>query len=115
MAVAGEDYTVLLQNDGKVIAVGSNDDKQCEIPDAQGDTTYTQVSAGSCHTVLLQSDGKVIAVGGQKWQAEGNSLFFLSSEFSTVGEVDGEAGTRQVVDSVDGREHGVTVEHFHFV
>ena len=43
----------------KVVAVGSNEDGQCDIPDLEEGVSYKYVAAGSQHTVLLTSDGKV--------------------------------------------------------
>ena len=55
--------TVLLMNDGHVVACGLNDEDQCNIPDLPEGETYIQVSARHSHTVLLKSDGHVVACG----------------------------------------------------
>jgi len=60
MVAAGDGYTVGLKSDGTVVAVGQNDDGQCNV---DGWTDITQVAAGLSHTVGLKSDGTVIAVG----------------------------------------------------
>lgn len=49
-----------LKSDGTVVAVGRNDDGQCEVSDW---TDIVAVSAGDNHTVGLKSDGTVVAVG----------------------------------------------------
>jgi alpha-tubulin suppressor-like RCC1 family protein/tetratricopeptide (TPR) repeat protein len=57
---AGGYHTVGLKPDGKVVAVGNNDEGQCEV---SGWSDIVSVSAGTAHTVGLKSDGTVIAVG----------------------------------------------------
>ena len=57
---AGDDHTVGLKSDGRVVAVGSNYFGQCDVSDW---TDIVAVSAGSDHTVGLKSDGTVVAVG----------------------------------------------------
>ena len=53
-------HTVGLRSDGTVVAVGKNDDGQCDV---SGWTDIVAVSAGGGHTVGLRSDGTVVAVG----------------------------------------------------
>ena len=60
MVATGDGYTVGLKSDGTVVAVGQNDDGQCDV---DGWTDITQVAAGLSHTVGLKSDGTVVAVG----------------------------------------------------
>ena len=60
MVSAGGNHTVDLKSDGTVVAVGDNDDGQCDVEDW---TDIVAVSAGSLHTVGLKSDGTVVAVG----------------------------------------------------
>jgi uncharacterized repeat protein (TIGR02543 family) len=60
MVAAGYFYTVGLKPDGTVVAVGDNDDGQCDVGGWMG---IMQVSAGGYHTVGLKSDGTVVAVG----------------------------------------------------
>ena len=57
---AGRYHTVGLKSDGTVVAVGENDDGQCDV---DGWTDIVAVSAGDSHTVGLKSDGTVVAVG----------------------------------------------------
>ncbi len=57
---AGRSHTAALKTDGTVIAVGNNDDGQCDVP---GWTDIVAISAGSYYTVGLKADGTVIAVG----------------------------------------------------
>ena len=61
MVSAGRSHTVLLRNDGTVVACGWNEVGQCNIPPLDEGMSYTQVSAGSSHTVLLRNDGTVVA------------------------------------------------------
>ena len=57
---AGSSHTVGLETDGTVVAVGLNDDGQCNVG---GWTAIDQVAAGGSHTVGLETDGTVVAVG----------------------------------------------------
>ena len=54
-------HTVGLKSDGTVVAVGENDDGQCDVREW---TDIVAISAGEDHTVGLKSDGTVVAVGG---------------------------------------------------
>ena len=53
---AGFGHTVLLQSDGRALAIGSNDDSydngQLVIPRLDEGLTYVQVSEGYSHTVM---------------------------------------------------------------
>ena len=61
MAVAaGNGHTVGLTASGRVMAVGGNDDGEC---DASGWREVVAVAAGARHTLALQSDGRVVATG----------------------------------------------------
>ena len=60
MVSAGGNHTVGLKSDGTVVAVGYNDDGQCDVEDW---TDIVAVSVGYSHTVGLKSDGTVVAVG----------------------------------------------------
>lgn len=57
---AGMNHTVAVREDGTVVAVGSNDDGQCNV---SGWKNIVAVAAGSSHTVGLKSNGTVVAVG----------------------------------------------------
>ena len=57
---AGEAHTVGLKSNGAVVAVGDNEDGQCDV---SGWTDIVAVSAGTDHTVGLKSDGTVVAAG----------------------------------------------------
>ena len=57
---AGYSHTVGLKSDGTMVAVGENDDGQCDVSEW---TDIVAISAGSSHTVGLKSDGTVVAVG----------------------------------------------------
>ena len=46
MAAAGINHTVLLRSDGRALAFGQNFEGQCDIPELNGDVSYTQVAAG---------------------------------------------------------------------
>ena len=55
---AGDFHTVGLKADGTVVAVGDNDNGQCDV---DGWTDIVAVSAGYYHTVGLKADGTVVA------------------------------------------------------
>ena len=57
---AGVRQTVGLRSDGTVIAIGGNDDGQCDVEDW---TDIVAVYAGGYHTLGLCSDGSVVATG----------------------------------------------------
>ena len=57
---AGWSHTAALKTDGTVIAVGDNDDGQCDVSDW---TDIVAISARSSQTVGLKADGTVVAVG----------------------------------------------------
>ena len=57
---AGSSHTVGLKADGTVVAVGDNEDGQCDV---SGWTDIVAISAGDRHTVGLKSDGTLVAAG----------------------------------------------------
>ena len=57
---AGWSHTVCLKADGTVVAVGDNEDGQCDV---SGWKDIVAISAGHRHTVGLKVDGTVVAVG----------------------------------------------------
>jgi len=61
MVAVGYAHAVELKSDGTVVAVGRNDNGQCDVG---GWTDIVQVAAGDWHTVGLKSDGTVVSVGG---------------------------------------------------
>ena len=67
---AGDNHTVGLKADGTVVAVGWNDDGQCDVFEW---TDIVAISAGWDHTVGLKSDGTVVAVG---WNDDGQCDVF---------------------------------------
>jgi len=60
MVEAGDFHTVGLKSDGTAVAVGMNDDGQCDVGNWTG---ITHVAAGYYHTVGAKSDGTAVAVG----------------------------------------------------
>ena len=60
MVSTGFWHTAGLKSDGTVVAVGENENGQCNVSDW---TDIIAVSAGGWHTVGLKSDGTVVAVG----------------------------------------------------
>ena len=59
-----DDYTVGLKSDGTVVAVGVNEEGQCNVSCWRD---IVAVSAGFSHTVALKSDGTVVAVGNNEY------------------------------------------------
>ena len=57
---ASYNTTVGVKTDGTVVAVGNNDDRQCNVDYW---TDIVAVSAGDSYTVGLKSDGTVVATG----------------------------------------------------
>lgn len=53
-----------MKSDGTVIAVGDNENGQCNVSDW---TDIVSVSAGYYHTIGLKSDGTVVAVGDNEF------------------------------------------------
>ena len=60
---AGSGHSVLLRSDGIAVAVGQNDEGQCNIPLLEDGMSYTDVLAGGLHTLLFRSDGQVVVCG----------------------------------------------------
>ena len=84
---AGGYHSVGLKEDGTVLAVGNNDNGQCNVEHWKD---IKSISAGNCHTVGLKNDGKIVACGnnyyGQcnviKWE---NIVAISAGKDHTVG------------------------------
>ena len=63
---AGRDHALVLKADGTVVAWGSNDQEQCNVPTGLGGVV--QVSAGSMHSVAVKADGKIVGWGSNSYQ-----------------------------------------------
>jgi alpha-tubulin suppressor-like RCC1 family protein len=104
MVTAGGRHIVGLKSDGTVVAVGNNEDGQCNVC---GWTNITQVTACSGHTVALKAGGTVVAVGDNDYgQCEvGNWTDIIqvaAGSYHTVGlKADGTVVT--VGDNEDGQ------------
>ncbi|MCK5129048.1 MAG: hypothetical protein KAQ68_04285 [Clostridiales bacterium] len=61
----GKDHTVGLNQDGTVVAAGSNKYEQCSV---ESWTDITSVDAGMYHTLGLKSDGSVVASGSNEYE-----------------------------------------------
>eukprot|EP00927_Polykrikos_kofoidii_P036001 TRINITY_DN30455_c0_g1_i1.p1 TRINITY_DN30455_c0_g1~~TRINITY_DN30455_c0_g1_i1.p1 ORF type:complete len:622 (-),score=86.89 TRINITY_DN30455_c0_g1_i1:226-2091(-) len=65
---AGRNHSVVLLDDGDVIAFGRNDDGQCLVPPFPPGRRAVAVAAGDFHTVVLLDNGDVVAFG---WNGNG--------------------------------------------
>ena len=63
MITTGSHHTVGVKADGTVVAVGDNQDGQCNV---SGWRDIVAISAVSSHTIGLKADGTVVAVGENK-------------------------------------------------
>ena len=54
------EHAVGLKTDGTVVAVGRNDDGECDVSEW---TDIVGIATGRTHTVGLKKDGTVVAVG----------------------------------------------------
>jgi hypothetical protein len=94
MVAAGCLHTVGLKSDGTVVAMGDNNDGQCNVGSW---TDIIQVAAGCLHTVGLKSDGTVVAVG-------------LSDDGQC-----GVGGWTDIIEVAAGPQHTVALETDHAV
>eukprot|EP00929_Paragymnodinium_shiwhaense_P041904 TRINITY_DN21760_c0_g2_i1.p1 TRINITY_DN21760_c0_g2~~TRINITY_DN21760_c0_g2_i1.p1 ORF type:complete len:787 (+),score=116.10 TRINITY_DN21760_c0_g2_i1:69-2429(+) len=68
---AGHKHTILIQSDGKALAVGADSgqdpgprrESQKDIPEPPPGVEYIAAAGGARHTVLVRSDGEAVAVG----------------------------------------------------
>jgi hypothetical protein len=60
MVAVGRKHLVGLKSDGTVVAVGRNDEGQCEV---SGWADIVQVAAGNSYTLGLQSNGTIVSAG----------------------------------------------------
>jgi alpha-tubulin suppressor-like RCC1 family protein len=81
---AGYGHTVGVKADGTVVAVGLNDEGQCDVDNW---TDIIEVATGNFHTVGLKADGTVVAAGLEvefaKWNLGSLALYLIT--FSTTG------------------------------
>lgn len=80
----GFEHTVAIKENGEVVAVGNNEENQCDVDDW---TNIVSISAGWDHTVGLRSDGTVVATGSrnesvQDWK---NIVSVAAGGYHTVG------------------------------
>ena len=64
---AGASFSLLLKNDGTVVAQGYSPDGRAKVPD--GLSNVIAVSAGSSHSLALKDDGTVVAWGNNSGHA----------------------------------------------
>ena len=84
---AGFNYTIGLKDDGTVVAVGNNDNGQCDVLKWKD---IVAISSGGEYTVGLKSDGTVVAVGenddGQCVVSNWKDIVAISARYNhTVG------------------------------
>lgn len=89
VAIATGSQTVIgLKSDGTVVAVGDNEDGQCDV---ETWTDIVAIAAGYSHTVGLKSDGTVVAAGSNRHYGEcdvgdwTNIVAVATGHFHTVG------------------------------
>ena len=85
---AGGTHTVGLKSDGTAVAVGANNEWQCEVNRFASWKDITQIDAGGSHTVALRSDGTVVAIGYAPACATGtwrNIIQVSAGDETTVG------------------------------
>ena len=82
---AGRRHSVGLKSDGTVIAVGDNQNGQCDVSDWSNITSvaagnvHMATNTGKAHTVGLRSDGTVVAAGWNE-QAPSTGLAATSNQ-----------------------------------
>lgn len=62
-AAAGQRHTLLLKDNGEVIAFGCNKYGQCEVPPLPQGLNYADLAAGDQHSVLVREDGQAFSFG----------------------------------------------------
>lgn len=70
---AGYRHSVGLKSDGTVVAVGRNNDGQCNVSEWHN---IVGIAAGDWHTVGLKSDGTVTTVGNNRFLLKIKLLLF---------------------------------------
>ena len=79
---AGWDHTVGVKSDGTVVAVGENEDGQCEVSDW---TDIAAASAGFHYTVGLKTDGTAVWTEDRPSAADWKDLVAISANNYTIG------------------------------
>ncbi len=72
---AGVSHVVALTKAGEVLAFGSNDEGECNVPEA-AKSNVVSVVAGRGYSAALLSTGEVVVWG---WSAQGNNGFNVPS------------------------------------
>lgn len=95
----GSSFSLFLENEGKVLACGINNNGQLGINDINNNvlapvyvkltaTTYlsnvSQITAGGNHSIFLLNDGKVLSCGGNAYGQLGNNDNTLSNKILPV-------------------------------
>ena len=81
---AGSNHTVGLHADGSVVAVGENEDGQCDVSNWKG---IVAISAGVFYTAGLNVDGTVVATGDSKPEVSDwrNIIVIDTSKYNVIG------------------------------
>ena len=81
---AASEHTVALRSNGTVVAIGRNDESQCNV---SGWTNVAAISAGSFYTVGLKADGTVLTTGSISYASDmtgWTDIVAVSTGFSHV-------------------------------
>ncbi|WP_168118619.1 S-layer homology domain-containing protein [Paenibacillus sp. HB172176] len=66
MIAAGRNHSLALKSDGSVVAWGSNNKNQLDVPEA-AQSGVVSIAAGSYHSLALKADGSVVAWGNNDY------------------------------------------------
>ena len=61
---AGSEHTIVLREDGTVVAAGNNENGRCDV---SGWRNIVAIAAGEQHTAGLQADGTVVTIGNNRY------------------------------------------------
>lgn len=78
----GEDHTVILGDDGRVGAIGSNCNNQCNLKMLRPGLRASEIACGKLHTAILLEDGSVFLTGSNNFnQCDVHALTLNRSQY----------------------------------